>query len=251
VQTLSAMNLVPLAEGRATFTLKEVQEAVERAINGPYPLQVGVISIECPVRRMDGQVFDYEEMKKISQYSRNKSIRMHLDGARLFIASAYTGIEPATYASLFDTVYISLYKYLGAATGAVLAGPKDTIAKVAHMRKVFGGGLLSGWPYAAVASQFLAGFLERYRKAVTAARELFAQLEKHGFRLETIPQGTNIFKLHVPSKDTDHYRMNLREQGILIRPATKDSFTLLVNETLNQRPAEELVRKFVEALPAA
>jgi threonine aldolase len=251
VQTLSSMNLVPLAEGRATFTLKEVEEAVQRAANGPYPLQVGVISIECPVRRMEGQVFDYREMKNISEFARNKGIKLHLDGARLFIAPAYTGIDPAKYASLFDTVYISLYKYLGAATGAVLAGPKETISKVAHARKVFGGGLLSGWPYTAVASYFLDGFLERYGKAVAAARMLFRSLEKHGFQLESIPQGTNICRLRVPTKDPDRYRTNLRERGILVRPAAKGSFTLLINESLNLRPAEELAKKFVDCLTRA
>jgi threonine aldolase len=226
-----------------------VQEAIDRSANGPFPIPVEVISIECPVRRMDGQAFDFQEMKNISQLAHDKAIKMHLDGARLFIASAYTGIDPLTYASLFDTVYISLYKYLGAATGAVLAGPKNTIAKVAHARKVFGGGLLHGWPYTAVAGYFLDGFLERYSKAVTTARALFTSLEKHGFRVEVVPKGTNIFRLHVPIKDTDGYRKNLSDRGILVRPAQKGVITMFVNESVNMRPAEELSKLFLEARP--
>ena len=47
---------------------------------------------------------------------------MHLDGARLLLEAAYTGIAPAATAALFDTVYVSLWKYLNAANGAILAG---------------------------------------------------------------------------------------------------------------------------------
>ena len=56
-------------------------------------------------------------MKKIAAFARKHDIRMHLDGARLWIASAYTGVTPAEYAALFDTVYVSLYKYFNAGTG--------------------------------------------------------------------------------------------------------------------------------------
>jgi threonine aldolase len=253
VQTLSHLNLVPLAENRATFTLAEVQDAVKRATNGPFPLQVGAISIECPVRRKNGEVFDYEEMKRVASFARGQGIKLHLDGARLFIASAYTGIAPAEYASCFDTVYISLYKYLGAATGAILAGPKGVVQEVAHARKLFGGGLLEAWPYAAVALYSLDGFLDRYRKAVGAARGLFAALEQHsGFRVESFPHGTNLFWLHVPAADTERYRTNLRERGIVVRPAPKGAqkFMLIVNESLNRRPSEELAGAFVAALPS-
>src|SRR5437764_1266537 len=72
---------------------------------------VGVISIESPVRRLQGQVFDFAEMQRIAAFARNARIGLHLDGARLFLASAYTGVTPADYATPFDTVYVSLYKY--------------------------------------------------------------------------------------------------------------------------------------------
>jgi threonine aldolase len=254
VERLSHLNMVPLAEDRATFTLKEVEDAVKRATNGPFPLQVGAISIECPVRRKQGEVFEYEEMKRIAAYAREHGIKLHLDGARLFIASAYTSVSPAEYAALFDTVYISLYKYFCAGTGAVLAGPQAVIEKVRHARKLFGGGLLHAWPYTAVALHYAEGFLDRFRKAVGVARRLFDELEQHsGFRVEAIPNGTNICRLHVPASDLAQYVQNLKKQDILVvpvRPPRKGADTLLLftNESLNRRPAEELARAFVAAL---
>ncbi|RYF01665.1 MAG: hypothetical protein EOO78_10445 [Oxalobacteraceae bacterium] len=54
VTTLSGINLVPLAPGRAAPTLDEVGAAIERAELGPYPIKVGAIALESPVRRAQG-----------------------------------------------------------------------------------------------------------------------------------------------------------------------------------------------------
>jgi len=138
--------LIPLGPERATFTLAEVKAEVARAEEGRVSTPVGVISIESPVRRVLGEVFDFAEMQRIAAFARGSGIGLHLDGARLFLASAYTGIAPARYAALFDTVYVSLYKYFNAASGAVLAGPRQLLENLCHQRRMFGGGLRQSWP---------------------------------------------------------------------------------------------------------
>jgi threonine aldolase len=251
VEALSHLNIVPLAEGRATFTLNEVENAVKRATDGPFPLQIGAISIECPVRRKQGEVFQFDEMKKISAFAKEHDIKLHLDGARLFIASAFTGISPAEYGALFDTVYISLYKYFAAGTGAVLTGPKTVIEKVRQARKLFGSGLYHAWPYTAVAVHFADGFLDRYQKAVGVARALFAALGKQpGFRVEEIPHGTNIFSLHVPTEDLARYVGNLKKHEILLAPPRNGAkaLMLVINESLNRQSAGDLAKAFVAAI---
>src|SRR5436305_14179036 len=121
-QQLSGLNLVPLAAGRAGFTLEEVLAEAAAPADARVAIPVGAISIETPVRRMDGAGFDFAEMRRIAGFAREHGLGLHLDGARLLIESAYTGVAPAAYAALFDTVYVSLYKYLNAAAGPVLAG---------------------------------------------------------------------------------------------------------------------------------
>jgi threonine aldolase len=254
VESLSQLNLIPLAEGKATFTLAQVESAVNRAKNGPFPLQVGAIGIECPVRRQQGQVFDFEEMKRISTYARKNSIKLHLDGARLYVASAYTGIVPSQYAELFDTVYISLYKYFNAPGGAILAGPKEIVEKVAHGRKLFGSGVYQGWPQAAVALYYFDGFRERFKKATGIAQEIFAELNKQAaIRIEPIPGGTNIVKLLLNGIDVKEYQAQLGKRGIQIHGPSPDfhGTILIVNESLNSRPAAEIAKAFVESLPKA
>lgn len=253
VQSLSRINLVPLAEGRATITRDEVDAACRHAVDGPYPAPVGAMSIECPVRRKSGEVFDFEELKRISQYAKEHNLRLHLDGARLYIASAYTGIPPAQYAALVDTIYISLYKYLGAASGAILAGPKQVIDQVTHDRKVFGSTIYQAWPFAAVALHNVEGFGDRYARAVAVSRDLFARLQTHGrFHIEPFPHGTNIHRFTVDGLDGETFRARLEQRGVLIRKPGKDkdssTFLLLVNESLNRNTAPALEKSFVEAL---
>ncbi len=252
VQALSRLNLVPLAAGRATFTVAEVEEACARAAGGPHPVPVGAISIECPVRRRRGEAFDFAEMTRVSAFARARGIGLHLDGARLYLAAAYTGVGVAKYAALFDTVYVSLYKYFNAAAGAVLAGPRDVIEKVARDRMVFGGGLFQAWPYAAEALHYLDGFAERFRRAREAADAVLGELAKHPrFRVERVPNGTNIVRLHVAGVDAAGYAAALRKAGVIVQGARPGAaeYLLTVNETLLRRPAGDVAKAFLEALP--
>ena len=57
-QTLSGLTLVPLAAGKATFTLAEVEEAAFNATEGRVATPLGAIQIETPVRRRTGETFD-------------------------------------------------------------------------------------------------------------------------------------------------------------------------------------------------
>lgn len=252
VQRLSHLNLVPVGAQKATVPLEEIEEACRRAADKPAPLQTGVISLECPVRRMSGVPFDLGEMKRITAFARKHNIKMHLDGARLWIASAYTSVSVMDYANLFDTVYVSLYKCFNAGAGAILAGPRATIELVAQARKLFGGDLFEGWPYAAVALHYLDGFVSRHCNAVELSRTLFTTLEKDPrFRVEFIPNGTNIVRLHLKDIDAPHYRESLLERGVVLDEPSKDysGFDLTINESLNRWSADDLAEAFVDAVP--
>ena len=96
-QTLSNLTLMPLAEGRATFTADDVQRVLDQTEAARVSSRVSVISIETPVRRKQGERFDAAEMKKIVALARREGIRLHLDGARLFLQAAYTGESVADY----------------------------------------------------------------------------------------------------------------------------------------------------------
>src|SRR5215203_1821016 len=178
-QTLSGLTLMPLAAGKATFTKSDVEAVITRTAGGRVATDVGAIVIESPIRRLSGQMFDWEEAKRISAFAREKGIGMHLDGARLFIASAYTGVSPAEYSAEFDTVYVSLWKYFNCGIGAILAGPKRVLDGMFHTRRMFGGNLAVGWNAALVARHFMDGFDGRLKKAVETSETFYAAIGKH------------------------------------------------------------------------
>src|SRR5438034_202970 len=169
--------------------------------------------------RMAGQAFDFAEMRRIAGLAREHDIGLHLDGARLLIEAVYTGIAPADYAMLFDTVYVSLYKYLNAAAGAVLAGPRALLDGLYHQRRMFGGGLPHVWPYAAVALYCLDGFAERFAEAAAASEPLIDALRDHRrVSAERPSNATNVTLLKITGEAAAAFPQRLLECGIAIRP---------------------------------
>jgi len=253
-QQLSGFNLVPLASGRATFKLDEVMAEISGPPEARVAVPVGAISIETPVRRMAGEAFDFAEMRRICGVAREHGIGLHLDGARLLIESVYTGIAPADYAALFDTVYVSLYKYLNAAAGAVLAGPRALLDGLYHQRRMFGGGLPHIWPYAAVALHFLDGFAERFRNAAAASARLCDALRDHPHvTVIRPPNATNVTVIRVAGKGATALPERLLAHGVAIRPARRilpdgAEFALHTNETILRRPIAETIQAFIVAL---
>ena len=253
---LSNLELIPMGKGRATFTLDEVQEEVEwnAGLRGNKP--VGSIMIESPVRRKDGEVFDFTEMKKICAYAREQGVRTHLDGARMFLAAAYSGVSVRQYADQFDTLYISLHKYFNGGCGAVVAGPRKYIEPMVDTRRMFGGALPKAWMYASVVLHYMDGFEDRYRSAVGNTEKLWKKLDAHPrFRVERIPNGSNIFALHVKG-DPKQLGANLLDAGVTISTGgltSADGWTRLllrVNETATRRSPDELAGLFIEGLSA-
>jgi threonine aldolase len=250
VQTLSNIALMPLAPGRATFTAEEVGQLLDQTRTGRVASRVSVISIESPVRRKQGAIFDPAEMKKIIALARREGIRLHLDGARLFLEAAYAGREVAEYTQPFETVYVSLYKYFNAASGAILAGPRELLDGMYHVRRMFGGGLCQAWPFAAVALHYLAGFSDRFSRAIRHSDELIRALREHdAFAIERIPSGTNLFHLQVNRTDAAVFQKKLAGLGIILsRPSADGRFLVGVNETLNRTTAGTIADAFRRAL---
>ncbi len=251
-QSLSNLTLLPLAPGKATFTWRQVEKALHRTESGKVSQPVGAITIESPVRRLAGELFDHSQLIDVCKRARKQGIRMHLDGARLYIASAYTGISPAEYAAPFDTVYVSLWKYFNSLNGAILAGPKDVLDGMFHTRRMFGGALFNAWPFAMLARHYANGYIDHMKSAISVSEEFIRGIDGDGVRIERVPNGTNIFRLVVPTDKAENLRERLAEQGVnLSRPSRRSDgavFWLQVNETWNRTTGPRLVEQFRTAM---
>jgi len=252
-QSVFNKRLMPLAKDETYFTAAQLQQAIEKMPEEEvFKSGIGMVSIENPVRRMDGRSVPIEEIKKISAYCRSNNIKLHLDGARIYMASAWTGVPIKEYASYFDTVYISLYKYLGAGGGAILCGDKSTIDKMPHLIKIHGGSMYSNWTNAAMALYKLENFESRLRDAVKRSAELFVMLNNiPGVKITALDGGTNIYNLELgTSINGKKLQENLNKNfNIRIpRPNDKNKTMLTVNDTLLYQPAEYIVKAFKESI---
>ncbi len=189
-------------------------------------------------------------MTRIAALARERGIGMHLDGARLFIASAYTGISPADYAAPFDTVYVSLWKYFNCGIGSILAGPKRVLDGMFHTRRMFGGNLAVGWPAALVARHHMDGFLDRLTAAVRLSEAFYAQMARHPkVAITRIPNGTNLTRMTLKGVEHATVSKGLAAHGFRLPAAGPDgTITLAVNETWNVTTAADLAAAFTQAL---
>ncbi len=248
-QTLSGLTLMPLAPGSATFTRADVEAVLTRTAGGRVAAEVGAIAIESPIRRLSGQMFDWDEARRIAAWARERGIGMHLDGARLFIASAYTGITPAEYSAPFDTVYVSLWKYFNGGIGAILAGSARVLDGMFHVRRMFGGNLAVGWNAAVVARHYMDGFETRLKSAVQLSETFYTALARHRrVRVERIPNGTNLTRVTFSGRDVKTISERLGERGVRLPVSAVQTVTLAVNETWNRTTAESLLSAFEHAL---
>lgn len=252
-QSIFNKRLIPLADGQPFFTVQQLQNGINQLPEQEvFKTGIGAVSIENPVRRTDGKFVPLDELKLISDYCRNNKIGLHLDGARLYIAAEWTGVPIKTYASLFDTVYISLYKYLGATAGAILCGDKSVIDLMPHLIKVHGGSMYGNWINVAMVLQNLETFPTRLAEARKRSDEIFTRLNKiPGIKIQPLPGGTNIYNLTLDKKiESRKLQQNLNTvYNIRIPGANSQNVSqLTVNETLLYQSADYIVNAFSKSI---
>jgi len=254
-QSIFNKRLMPLAKNQTFFTADELKKAIENLDSEEvFKSGLGCVSIENPVRRTDGRMIPIDEIKKISEYCRSKNIKLHLDGARIYMASAWSGNSIKEYASYFDTVYISLYKYLGASGGAILCGEKSLIEKMPHMIKIHGGNMFGNWLNAAMASYKLDGIEERLQEAIKRSKEIFASLNQiPGVKISPLDGGTNIYSMKFPT-GIQGQKFGETLNGYFIRmpkPNENNEAKISVNETLLYREPKYIIDSIKDSLNKA
>jgi threonine aldolase len=243
VTTLSGINLVPLAPGKAAPTLEELGAAIERAELGPYPIKVGAIALESPVRRAQGATLTPALVADIARLARARQIPLHLDGARLLLMSGMEGFRVKDYCGHFDTVYVSLYKYLGAPFGGVLSGPRPLMARARELRHLFGGTIYHGWQAALPALDALDGAEERYARVRAAGERLLAALERTpGFRVKRIDNGSNLAMLEIGPQRLAGLDERLRKANVRLGKLNEGTVQLGFNESILRRDTDYLAR---------
>ncbi|TCI21482.1 low specificity L-threonine aldolase [Exiguobacterium sp. SL-9] len=159
---------------------------------------VACLLIELPQRELGGYLPPFAELEAISRHCRERGIRLHLDGARLFETLPYYEKTAEEVCALFDSVYVSFYKGIGGIAGAILAGPKPFCAEARIWKRRYGGDLIGLYPYIIPADYYYELRKDRMGMYVEQAKDL-----AHRFNaidgVWTTPEipVTNMFHLHM------------------------------------------------------
>lgn len=137
---------------------------------------VAALVLELPQRDLGGQLPGFDELTAQVAWARDRGAATHLDGARLWEASAGYERSPGEIAALFDTVYVSFYKGIGAMPGCCVAGSAPDMAQVREWRQRLGGTLYAMWPSASSALSLLPARLAEMPVRLAHARAVAVAL---------------------------------------------------------------------------
>ncbi|HEX2902222.1 MAG TPA: beta-eliminating lyase-related protein [Jatrophihabitans sp.] len=136
--------------------------------------------LELPQRELGGLLPSWQELQAQLAWASERGVATHLDGARLWEASAGLERSPAEIAGLFDTVYVSFYKGIGALPGCCVAGSEQDVAQVREWRRRLGGTLFGLWPLAGSALRLLPERLAEMPARLAHLRAIAQQLQGVG-----------------------------------------------------------------------
>jgi threonine aldolase len=202
-----------------------------------------LVVVENTCNKGGGAIYAIEELQKISAVCREKGLKLHLDGARMFNALVASQTNAKDYHNLFDSISICLSKGLGAPIGSVLLGDKAFIKRARKVRKAFGGGMRQVGLLAAAGLYALKNNVERLEEDHANARFLAEELNKLPYVSSVIPPETNIVIFDVASSvnpvDLIAY---IEKHGIRVVQFGPKSIRMVTHLDVNREQLEEVVR---------
>jgi threonine aldolase len=160
---------------------------------------LAALLLELPQREIGGQLPSWQELCDQCAWARDRGVALHLDGARLWESLPFYGRSLAEVAALFDSVYVSFYKTLGALAGAALLGDAAFIGEARVWQRRHGGNLVSMYPLALSARECLQQRLGKIPGYVAHAQQIAERLALlPGVSVVPDPPCSNLFHVQLP-----------------------------------------------------
>ena len=109
---------------------------------------IGSYIHELPMRHLGGDLPSFSELEKIKAVCKEKKIKFHIDGARIFEAATFYKKSVKEIVAGADSLFISFYKGFGSTSGSMLFGSEDFIKEAKIWLRRFGGNLFQLYPLA-------------------------------------------------------------------------------------------------------
>lgn len=214
VAALSGAQILPVVPTGLVMNADDLRRSF-RARSRYYPAP-SLVCVENTHNGAGGKLTDLDELKAIRQVADEHGVPVHLDGARLWNASAATGLSLATLAEPADTVMVAFSKGLGAPVGAALAGTRAAMETGWTARKLFGGAMRQSGILAAAALYGIEHHMGRLAKDHENAR-LIARMVGGVGGASVVPPDTNIVMIDLrPGLAAEHVVARAAEQNVLV-----------------------------------
>ncbi|THU44989.1 hypothetical protein C4D60_Mb02t13160 [Musa balbisiana] len=124
-----------------TMDIDRIEAAIRHPDGALYYPTTRLICLENTHANCGGRCISVEYTDRVGELARKHGLKLHIDGARIFNASAALGVPVHRLVQAADSVSVCLSKGLGAPVGSVIVGTKDFITKARRLRKTLGGGM--------------------------------------------------------------------------------------------------------------
>lgn len=198
---LHPMSHVALDEDNSYQSLLNLNPILLGKVNEPFDFSdvcqvktpVATLAVEMPLRRAGFKLIEWEQLQKMSEWSRHHKVHFHMDGARLWESTFFYQKSEADIAALFNSVYVSLYKGIGAMGGAILAGESEFIDACKIWRSRFGGCSFTFFPLLVSALEGLDNRLQLIPSYVKRAKTIAEILSQFPQLIVNKPQTNGFF----------------------------------------------------------
>lgn len=241
---LSRVLMKTLQGARGVISAAQVEEAVNPA--NIHAAATTLVCLENTHNKAGGTIYPREEMERISDLCKRGDMRLHLDGARLWNASAATGIPERDYAELADTVSVCFSKGLGAPVGSALCGAQEVIERARRKRKILGGGMRQAGIIAAGALYALRNHRARLVEDHMNARRLAEAInELPGIKVDLEGVQTNIVMIEITGNATaQQVSAMMKDEGVLINAMRPKVLRAVTHLDVSSRDVEKAIEAF-------
>jgi threonine aldolase len=234
---------------RASYDIELLEQVIRTADLFEPP--TGLIWTENTFASDGGIVMPLSELEKISSLAKRHPIPVFMDGARVFNAAAYLGVEVREICMYVDTVAFCLSKGLSAPLGSLLCGPADFIAEARRNRQKLGGGQRQAGIIAAAGIYAIEKMSLRLQEDHENARALAEGIaEIPGLVVDLSTVQTNIVVVELASDRLTQTELveRLRERGVLVVPWTKGRIRLVTHYGLDTQDIEKALQAIGDVL---
>lgn len=166
----------------------------------------------------NGKVLPRDYLQQAWEFTREKRLALHVDGARIFNAVVEYGCELKEITQYCDSFTICLSKGLGAPVGSLLVGNHDYIKRALRWRKMTGGGMRQAGFLAAAGLYALKNNVQRLKEDHDNAAWLAAQLRDIG--ADVSRQETNMLFVRVGEEDAAALGEFMQARGVLLNASS-------------------------------